>query len=356
MKMTFKTGIGLSLFPQIFLVKWIAIQPEEVSSFYSTYYYQKIALFLRTVFGDFSFSIGDLLYGILILLLGYYLVKNRNNIVKDRTRHLKNILFISAIFYFLFHISWGLNYYKTPIATQLKIAETRDYNTLVSFTEELIVATNKIHIKITQDSTKKVVIPYTQEELIKITEEGYRQLALKHPFLNYSIPSVKESSYSALLSYMGYAGYLNPFTNEAHYNGLVPNFRLPVIIGHEIGHQIGYAAENETNLIGYLVTANNENSYFRYTGYAYALGYCLSTIKQKDPLLFETLINNVNSGIVLNYKEMTTFWKQYDNPTEPIFKWIFGTFLKANNQKKGIKSYADVVYLMAAYHEKHPLK
>ena len=34
---------------------------------------------------------------------------------------------------------------------------------------------------------------------------------------------------------------------------------------------------------------------------------------------------------------------------EPIFKSVFNTFLKANNQKEGIKSYNAVVGLMINY-------
>ncbi|MBQ0741381.1 DUF3810 family protein, partial [Aquimarina celericrescens] len=80
--------------------------------------------------------------------------------------------------------------------------------------------------------------------------KGYTRIEKIHSFLKYEQPSIKESLFSTGLSYMGYGGYLNPFTQEAQVNGLVPNFRFPVIAGHEMGHQIGYSAENETNSIG----------------------------------------------------------------------------------------------------------
>ena len=56
---------------------------------------------------------------------------------------------------------------------------------------------------------------------------------------------------------MGYGGYINPFTNEAQVNAKVPQVRLPSISGHEVGHQIGYASESDTNFIGLTVTALN---------------------------------------------------------------------------------------------------
>jgi hypothetical protein len=122
-----------------------------------------------------------------------------------------------------------------------------------------------------------------------------------------------------------------------------------------VGHQIGYSAENETNLIGYLVTIYNEDIYFKYAAYAYALSYCLSDMKQNDEQLFETLLPKINTGVKQNYAELNTFWLQYENFTEPIFKAIFNSFLKVNNQTDGIKSYSKVVLLLVSYHQKYPL-
>jgi hypothetical protein len=154
---------------------------------------------------------------------------------------------------------------------------------------------------------------------------------------------------------MGYGGYLNPFTNEAQVNGLLPNFRFPVVCGHEVGHQIGYSAENETNFIGYLVTAHNSDPYFKYAAYAYALSYCLSDIQKKDRAAFEKFAAKINVGVKKNYSEMARFWLLHENPAEPVFKEIFSSFLKANNQSQGIESYNSVVSLLVSYHEKNPL-
>ena len=52
---------------------------------------------------------------------------------------------------------------------------------------------------------------------------------------------------------------------------------------------------------------------------------------------------------------MNAFWLGYENITEPVFKAIFNSFLKANKQNDGIKSYSKVVYLMVSYHQKYPL-
>jgi hypothetical protein len=355
MKGNFKNIIALSIVPQILFVKWISNYPNFIENYYSTGFYSYSSKFFRFLLGWIPFSIGDILYASLLIVAIRYIILRRKYIWSNKIIFLKNIAFILAVAYFTFHISWGLNYYREPIATKLNIIENNDKKELFNFVNELIKKTNETQLAITKDSTKLVQNPYTNSEIFNKTIEGYSSLEKIHPFLKYEVPSIKESLFSTLLSYMGYGGYLNPFTNEAQANGLVPSFRFPVIAGHEIGHQIGYSAENETNLIGYLVTVNNDDIYFKYSAYTYALSYCLRDIKHNNENTFEDLLLKLNPGVKKNYMELSSFWEQYENVTEPIFKTIFSSFLKANNQKDGIDSYSRVVLLLVSYHQKHPL-
>ena len=50
---------------------------------------------------------------------------------------------------------------------------------------------------------------------------------------------------------------INPFTLEAQVNMRMPKINLPVTIAHEMAHQLGYAAENEANFIGFINTFKN---------------------------------------------------------------------------------------------------
>ncbi|MCB0475915.1 MAG: DUF3810 family protein, partial [Flavobacteriaceae bacterium] len=54
-----------------------------------------------------------------------------------------------------------------------------------------------------------------------------------------------------------------------------------------------------------------------------------------------------------NYNEAEAFWDTYDNPLEPLFKLSYNSFLKANNQAKGMESYNYVVALLVNYFEKN---
>ncbi|CAM4224862.1 DUF3810 domain-containing protein [Zobellia roscoffensis] len=355
MKNKLRNGIALSLLPQILIVAWLGGNPEIVETYYSNGIYPVISQFFRILFGWVPFSVGEIIYVLLIVLGIRYVYVNRLKIKKQPLQFLRNVVVVLSVFYFTFNLVWGLNYYRKPIAKNFAIRDSVTTQEVIDLAEKLIIKTNRLQFELTSDSTKRVQIPYTGSEIFDKTMQGYQQLEGEVPFLKYEHQSLKKSMFSALSSYMGIGGYLNPFTNEAQVNALTPVFRFPVVSGHEAGHQVGYAKENETNFIGYLVTVKNKDRYFQYSASAYALSHCLSAIRRSDKTKFDELYAKVNLGVQENYRELYEHNMEYINPFEPIFKSIFNTFLKANQQKDGIKSYSKIVELMVGYHEKYPL-
>ncbi|MCK0190232.1 DUF3810 domain-containing protein [Arenibacter sp. F20364] len=350
-----KNLIVILFVPQIILVKWLGQYPEFIETYYSRGIYPVISWFWRTIMGWIPFSVGDLLYALLIILGVRYIVVNRMAIKKKPLGFLRDITMVLSIAYFTFHLLWGLNYYREPLSKTLGLGAKHSQQDLVNFIDQLVLKTNELQFSITADTSKMVQVPYSKKEIMARTIEGYQSLENKIPLFAYRQPSLKKSVFSIPLSYMGYGGYLNPFTNEAQANSALPNFRFPVICGHEIGHQLGFSAENETNFIGYMATVSNEDIYFKYSAYAYALSYCLNELVSWDQDEFNSQYNKLNPGVKKNYKELAEFWEAHENPMEPVFKSIFNTFLKANNQKDGIRSYNAVVTLLVSYYQKNPL-
>lgn len=355
LKNNLRNGIALSIIPQLFFVKWLAHHPDWVETYYSSSIYPWISQFFRSLFGWIPFSVGEIIYTLLIYLGVRYLIRKRKKIKAQPLAFLRDAIMVLSVFYFTFHLVWGLNYYRKPLSETLAINDTITIEKIKKLTAELVVQTNALQYQITADSTAMVQVPYSRNDIFEKTISGYKVLETQMPLFEYPHPNIKKSMFSILSSYMGIGGYLNPFTNEAQVNQKTPVFRFPVVAAHEIGHQVGYSAENETNLIGYLVTAKNEDIYFQYSASAYALSYCLNAVNAIDEKASEELYQQINAGVKKNYKELQDFNDRYENPFEPIFQSIFSTFLKANNQVDGVKSYSRVVNLMVGYHEKYPL-
>lgn len=355
MSKTLKTIFALSIFPQMLLVKWLANRPEWIETWYSQGFFRYISTLFRYAFGWVPFSVGDIFYTLLsILIIRFFILKG--HLFIQSTREFFRQLFMGiSMLYFVFHLFWGLNYYRLPLYEKLNLDNTYTTEELLSFTERLIEQANRVHSEVAPNDTVKVKIPYSHADIYRRSSEGYKNLATEFPYLDYTPSSLKTSLYSLPLTYMGYSGYLNPFTQEAQVNGMQTDFKYPVVSCHEIAHQLGYSAENEANFIGYLAAVNNSDPYFKYSAYIYVLRYCLGEIKRRDPEAFEYYNTTINKGILKNFIEVSDFWRKYQNPAEPVFKSTFNTYLKANNQKGGIKSYSYVVALLVNYYKDTPL-
>lgn len=347
--------IAFSILPQIAFIKIIANFPEFVEQYYSNGLYVFSSKLMRYGFGWLPFSVGDVLYTILSIYVLRWLFINRKRTLKDTKQWLLDILATFSIGYLAFHLLWAFNYYRLPLEKMLEIDSKYTTEELISFTNKLILKTNEIQMNITKNDTIKVEIPFSKRELIGLVPKGYTELSKQFPHLAYSPTSIKYSIYSLPLTYMGFSGYLNPFTNEAQVDGLIPKYNFPTTSSHEVAHQLGYAAENEANFIGSLAAIKHHNIYFNYSGYSFALSHCLNEIYARDKQQYEAIVKTINKGILKNYKEVNNFWQSYQNPLEPAFKISYNTFLKANNQTKGIESYNYVVGLLVNYFKTNSL-
>ncbi|MDT0622736.1 DUF3810 domain-containing protein [Croceitalea vernalis] len=345
----YKKLLAISIVPQIIFVKWFGSYPDLVEKYYSEGLYPFISKFLRILFGWIPFSIGDLFYTLLVLSVFRYFYLFGKSIRKTPKQFLQHLGLFLSIAYFIFHLFWGMNYYRLPINEKMNFKIEYSKEELVEFTLKMVKYTNLSQNYLTNDTITAVQIPYSTKDIYIKTLESYSRASTIFPFFEYQTPSLKSSLYSTPLTYMGYGGYLNPFTNEAQVNAIAPKLRLPSISGHEVGHQIGYSSESATNFIGMLVTFSNKDLYFKYASLSHILAYCLSDLKNRDEEAFQIIFAQLSPGVKNNYQELNDFWAQYENPTEPIFKSVFNTFLKANNQERGIESYNAVVGLLVNF-------
>lgn len=346
--------IGLLLFLQMGIVRFLAKFPETIEGYYSNGLYPILSKGFRYALGWIPFSFGDLMYVALIVLALheiFLLFKNRFETIK---LFLLKTLALASIVYFAFHLLWGMNYYRLPLHEA--IGMDNDYTTqeLINITEKLIAQSNELHSQLATNDSTAVNLDFKKSDIYNNTLQGYSSLKSQFPKLNYPPKSVKTSLLSYPLSIMGYSGYLNPITNEAHINGLMPNYRFPVVSCHEMAHQLGFAKENEANFIAVMATLNNENIYFQYSGSIFALRYCLNDLYRRDANVAARFRESINSGIFANYQQSKDFWDSMENPLEPLFKSAYSSYLKANNQPDGIKSYSYMVALLVNYNKAFP--
>ena len=341
--------LAFSIIPQIVTVKILSKNPQIVESYYSVKFYPYISKFLRSIFDNFTFSIGDILYIFTLTIIVFKAFKNRKMKIK---KVIIDGLGILSFSYFIFHLFWGLNYYRTPLTQKLNLKINYSTEDLIKTTKEIILLTNKVHFDITDDTEKVVSLKLNFEDLKKEINIGYKNISKKYPFLKYYPSNQKKSLFSTPLSYMGFSGYFNPFTNETQLNWHTPKNSQPITQAHEQAHQLGFAAENEANFIAFLATNENNNIFIKYSALTFALKHCLNDLFIKDLDSFNYLKSSVNYGVLKDFENRQKKWNYFKNPLEPLFKKIYSKFLNFNNQKLGIKSYSYVVAHIVNYYNR----
>ncbi len=343
--------LPLFLIIQILFLKIIAFFPEFVEQFYSNGLYVFVSKILRITLGIIPLSVGDILYGILILYLLKSIWNSRKTWKLEWKNNVLKVLSVLSMAYFLFHFLWAMNYYRQPLFEKMEIEREYTDADLLDFTKNLIAKTNEIQFLITKNDSLKVVFPYSNEQVFEMNLNGYQILSNQYVFFDYKNPSIKKSLFSLPLTYMGFGGYLNPFTNEAQVNYLMPMYNSPTTSCHEMAHQMGFASESECNFIGFLASVKNKDLYFQYSGYSFALRYCLSNWYVRDEKIYDQLLKTVHPGILKNYQESEDFWKQYDTIIDKGFHAFYDNFLKLNQQKDGMEGYSKFVNLMVNYYK-----
>ncbi len=339
------------------LIKWVSLYPDWVESNYTYGIYPFIAKVQRFLFGWIPFSIGDLFYAFLILVVLFRTIMFFKLLFKKRlTRKyfasgLQQAIFFFLFVYVFFNLLWGLNYNRRGIAQQLglnvKKYSLADLDTLTTVIQNRLNQYAAFVTEQQRDSLDK------KRKLFRESSLAYQTVADKYSFLQYTPGSVKPSLFSYLGNYLGFQGYYNPFSGEGQVNTTVPRFIEPFVTAHEIGHQVGYARENEANFVAFLACRTSSSPGVKYSMYFDIYSYAIREVGKRDTILARGFNQKMHPQVIKDFKELKDFFRQYRNPIEPIIMWGYGHFLKANNQPAGKEAYNEVVAWLIAYYKKY---
>ena len=296
------------------------------------------------LFSWLHFSVGDLLYSVIILWLCFVIF---NLIKKKRRKGLHSFLIFANIFYFIYQCFWGMLYFQKPIYDKLAKKEISEQNlkklavkylNLSRSTREN-VSENKDGIFIISnidDIKKEIMLKQTQLPTNLNSKKAIRHF------------SVKASFYKNVMNYTGILGYYNPFTAEAQYNPNLPATQLPFTLAHEMSHQLGYAREQEASFVAFLCAEQSDNQDFRYSTQLYVLKSVLRNLNAKDPAFVKQILSKYSDKMKRDRANDLNFYKKYDGAMSEIFGITNDFFLKSN-QQEGRVTYSYFLNLMVAY-------
>jgi len=343
------------LVPALIIRIW-AFFPGAVERLYSNGLYPVISGGQRLLLGWIPFSIGDLFYTVAGMYLLVMLGRSIRTIARKKAgraywwRAFQGLVFWCGWIYVSFNALWGLNYNRLGVARQMHLAmkpySNEELKTVVQIIIQRLHETDTAALHTRERFTKKSAL-FGEARL------SYQSAGQRYPFLHYRLASVKPSLFSYLGDYLGFTGYYNPFSGEAQVNTTVPVFVQPFTTCHEMGHQLGYAKENEANFAGYLSAKSSADTAFLYSMYFDLYVYGMRELYRRDSISASNIKKQVPVQVKKDFADLRAFYDRYRNPFEPLITGMYGQYLRANQQPSGMQSYNEVVAFLIAYGKKY---
>jgi len=352
----FKFAVILLIPLGLLLVYFSSGNPEIVERLYSEAVYPPMGKMLSRLTGIVPLSVAELT----VLLVPVALITYMAAVLKKSfSRHgfsiipilrfTVNILVITSVVFFSFITLWGLNYYRQPFADlaglQVRPSSVQELESLCS---SLIERANSLRQAVNVDTKGYVDVPGSTRDILRGCSKGYTALAERYPQLGGSYGVPKPILLSEPMNYTGICGVYFPFTGEANVNVSIPEATLPSTAAHEMAHQRGFSREDEANYIAYLACVNHPDVNYQYSGVLLAMIQSMNALYRNDNELHSKLAEGFSPEVRKDLDQINVFWKKYEGPVEETADRMNNTYLKANNQKDGVKSYGRMVDLLLA--------
>lgn len=263
-------------------------------------------------------------------------------------------VWIGAIVFFWLTCTCNVNYNRYPFAqiAGLTVRES-DTQELYELCLRLADDANELREQLTyeDEAGAMALAEDSVYELSKTARASYASLNEEYGVFDYRTANSKSIFFSRLMSYTDLVGIYCPITMETNINTDVADYSIPSTICHELAHFYGFMREDEANFIGYLACVNSESVEFQYSGTLLALIHAGNKLAEVDMEAYNELWMTYSEGLVRDLKQNSEYWKQFKQTTvSEVSTVINDTYLKANHQTDGVRSYGRMVDLLLAYY------
>lgn len=289
-----------------------------------------------------------ILYGI-FRLVRWIFSKRGSRGARALQGFLSLIVFASALF-LSYTLNCGINYQRHTFGEEsgLEVKE-RPVEELIALCEKLTEEVNSYSGQVIRNKKGLCVLDTNSE---KRAVSAMHAVSEEFEALKGYYPVPKGLIVSQILSYQQLTGVYSPFTIEANYNRHMTSYNKPFTICHELSHLKGFMREDEANFIAYLACMASEDIDFNYSGALMGWIYATNALYKADAvsyrMMYERLLPEVKAELSAN----SAFWDRYEGPVAEVADKVNDTYLKANNQTDGVRSYSRIVDLMLAYEAK----
>lgn len=300
----------------------------------------------QIAFSWLSFSLGDIIYIVLGIVLLYSLIALFKK--TSRPASLLRILITINIFYFTYQIFWGMLYFQTPIIKKLSSQEPPEIHKAKKLALQYLEKCKLTRASVYEDHNGIFIVTNLQAVQQEILFQQTRLPQYISDKKATQILAIKPSLFKKVMNFTGILGYYNPFTAEAQYNAELPHTFIPFTTAHESSHQLGFAREQEANFVGYLMGIHSSNLDLRYSTQYFTLKSLLRYIVEEDPEFVTSVIRNYSPGMKRDRAYEKSFVFRHQGWLDDFFGFTNNLFLKSN-QQEGSVTYSYFIDLLLNY-------
>lgn len=352
----------IALAPIALLLNLAAARYPAFAEWYAVTVYPRLSLAVNAVTSPIPFSLAELLIPLTVLallacLLGTVIkvFRGKNGRAGPALRFLLNLACAAGAVGFVFVLFCGINYSRYTFAQTSGLpVQPSSRKELTALCGSLAGDVNTLRSKVQTD--KNSVMKLNRPSVYATAQEAraaYDRIHLEYPLLRPGYGAPKPVFASRLMSQADITGIFFPFTFEANVNTDIPAYSIPVTMCHELSHLRGYMREDEANFIGYLVCEKSGDTDFEYSGKMLAFIQTSNALYAADPDSAEKIFAGLSDGVRRDLSANTAYWKQFEGPVARFSNSVNDSYLKANRQTDGVKSYGRMVdLLLAEYRQK----
>lgn len=331
----------------------LSVQAPDFAEWYSQNIYPVLVSAIGRLTGLLPFSLAEICLYLLLAALILSLICLCIGIARKGEAGRRLFAWFScavlavSILAFLYTAGCGVNYHRKTFSSEEGIIAS-DY-TAEELQEICIRLTEEVNSragKVSRDSDGVMILTAPEGEG---AVEAMEKLAEAFPSLKGYYPMPKKVAVSELLSYQGLTGVYSPFTIEANYNGDMTPYNIPFTTCHELSHLRGFMEEKEANFIAFLACIGSDRTDFQYSGYLSGWTYCMNALYRADPEEWRDTRILLDEKAEVDVSANSQFWNSYEGVISETADRINDTYLRANGQADGVRSYDRMVDLIMAY-------
>lgn len=306
--------------------------------------------------GILPFSLAELmLYALLIWILTAGVVHIRRIVHRREEkqifyRWLQSLFLLAAVLFFLYVINCGINYRRESFSKASGICvEEYSVSELKEVCLWLTEEVNELSDKVKRDGDGVMLLSSRNEGAGEEAVCAMQNLGSIYEELSGYYPEPKGLMVPWILSVQNLTGVYSPFTIEANYNTGMTDYNIPFTMCHELSHLRGFMQEEEANFLAFLACYNSEEVEFRYSGNLMGWIYCMNLLYKVDYKEWEEVREKLSPVIEADLGANREYWDKYDGTVAEVANKVNDTYLKANGQEDGVKSYNRMADLIVAY-------